>query len=154
MSVKTIEKPRELEKPVEILLIEDSPGDVRLTQEVLREGRINNHLNVVEDGERAIAFLRQKAPYNNAPLPDLVLLDLNLPRKNGQEVLEIIKGDATLKHIPVIVLTTSQAEEDILNAYELQANCYINKPSDLDQFIKVVKSIEDFWLTIVQLPPR
>lgn len=154
MSVNTIEKPVNIEKPIEILLIEDSPGDVRLTQEVLREGRINNHLNVVEDGERAIAFLRQKAPYNNAPLPDLVLLDLNLPRKNGQEVLEIIKGDAALKHIPVIVLTTSQAEEDVLTAYELQANCYINKPSDLDQFIKVVKSIEDFWLTIVQLPPR
>lgn len=140
--------------PIEILLVEDNPGDVRLTQEVLREGKVRNHLNVVEDGEKAIAFLRREAIYAQAPHPDLILLDLNLPRKDGREVLEIIKADTLLKRIPVIILTTSRAQEDILQAYDLHANCYIAKPIDLDQFINVVKTIEEFWLTIVKLPPE
>lgn len=143
---------RNVVKPIEILLVEDNPGDIRLTQEVLKEGKIRNHLNVVEDGEKAIAFLQRTEPYLQAPHPDLVLLDLNLPRRNGLEVLKIIKTDPLLKHIPVIVFTTSQAEEDIINAYNLYANCYITKPIDLGQFITSVKSIEDFWLTIVKLP--
>lgn len=139
-------------KPIEILLVEDNPGDIRLTQEVLKEGKIRNHLNVVEDGEKAIAFLQRREPYVQAPHPDLILLDLNLPRRNGLEVLKIIKTDPRLKHIPVVVFTTSQAEEDIVSAYQLYANCYITKPIDLGQFIRSVKSIEDFWLTIVKLP--
>jgi CheY-like chemotaxis protein len=139
-------------KIIEILLVEDNPGDIRLTQEVLKEGKIYNHLNVVEDGEKAIAFLNRIEPYINAPLPDLILLDLNLPRRNGLEVLGIIKTNEALKHIPVVVFTTSQAEEDITSAYNLHANCYITKPIDLEQFTKSVKSIEDFWLSIVKLP--
>lgn len=139
-------------KALEILLIEDNPGDVRLTQEVLLEGNICNHLNTVEDGVKAIAFLRKIPPYTQAPHPDLIILDLNLPKKGGQEVLEVIKVDEQLKRIPVIVLTTSRAEEDIIRAYNLHANCYISKPIDLDEFIKVVKSIEEFWLKIVKLP--
>ncbi len=139
-------------KTVEILLVEDNPGDIRLTQEVLKEGKIHNHLNVVEDGEQAIAFLYHIEPYSHAPLPDLILLDLNLPRRNGLEVLRMIKTNDTLKHIPVVIFTTSEAEEDIMSAYNLYANCYITKPIDLEQFIKSVKSIEDFWLTIVKLP--
>ncbi len=139
-------------KEIEILLVEDNPGDIRLTQEVLKEGKIYNHLNVVEDGEKAIAFLNRSEPYSNAPLPDLILLDLNLPRKNGLEVLRMIKTNETLKHIPVVVFTTSQAEEDIMSAYNLYANCYITKPIDLEQFTKSVKSIEDFWLNTVTLP--
>lgn len=139
-------------KTVEILLVEDNPGDIRLTQEVLKEGRILNHLYVVEDGEQAIAFLNRIEPYSDAPLPDLILLDLNLPRRNGLEVLRMIKTNEALKHIPVVVFTTSQAEEDIMSAYNLYANCYITKPIDLEQFIKSVKSIEDFWLTIAKLP--
>lgn len=139
-------------KPIEILLVEDNPGDVRLTQEILRDGHIQNHLSVVEDGMKAIVFLRKEPPYTNAPHPDLILLDLNLPRKGGQEVLEMIKADQHLKRIPVVVLTTSLAEEDIIRAYNLHANCYIPKPIDLDRFIRVIKAIEDFWLTIVQLP--
>jgi CheY-like chemotaxis protein len=139
-------------KPIEILLVEDNPGDVRLTQEVLREGKIRNHLNVVEDGEKAIAFLNRAAPYHQAPHPNLILLDLNLPRRNGLEVLKIIKTDAALKHIPVVVFTTSQAEEDIMNAYNHYANCYITKPIDLEQFIKSVRYIEDFWLSMAKLP--
>jgi CheY-like chemotaxis protein len=139
-------------KIIEILLVEDNPGDIRLTQEVLKEGKIHNHLNVVEDGEKAIAFLNRIEPYINAPLPDLILLDLNLPRRNGLEVLGIIKTNEALKHIPVVVFTTSQAEEDITSAYNLHANCYITKPIDLEQFTKSVKSIEDFWLSIVKLP--
>lgn len=141
-------------KPIEILLVEDNPGDVRLTQEVLQDGNINNHLNVVEDGVKAIAFLKQAPPYAYAPCPDLILLDLNLPRKGGQEVLKVIKADERLKRIPVVILTTSLAEEDIIRAYNLHANCYIAKPIDLDQFIKVIKSIEEFWLTIVKLPSK
>lgn len=139
-------------KVIEILLIEDNPGDVRLTQEVLKEGKISNHLNVVEDGAQAIDFLHRHGRFAHAPRPDLILLDLNLPRKNGREVLAEIKLNTDLKRIPVVVLTTSQAEEDVLQVYDLNANCYIVKPIDLEQFIKVVRSIEQFWLTIVKLP--
>ena len=140
--------------PIEILLVEDSPGDIRLTQEVLKGGKIHNNLSVVEDGVQAIAFLNQVVPYTHAPQPDLILLDLNLPKKDGREVLEVIKADQKLRRIPVIILTTSRAEEDITRAYDLHANCYIAKPIDLDQFIRVIKLIEEFWLTIVKLPPE
>ena len=139
-------------RPIEILLVEDNPGDIRLTQEVLKDGKIHNHLSIAEDGVQALAFLQQQPPYDDAPHPDLILLDLNLPKKGGQEVLEVIKADQRLRRIPVIILTTSLAEEDIVRAYNLHANCYIVKPINLDQFIKVVKSIEEFWLTIVKLP--
>lgn len=141
-------------RPIEILLVEDNPGDVRLTQEALKDGKVRNNLHVVEDGVAAMAFMRQEGQYANVPRPDLILLDLNLPRKDGREVLAEIKADEGLKRIPVIVLTTSQAEEDICKAYGLNANCYIAKPVDLDQFITVIKSIEDFWLTIVKLPSK
>ena len=137
--------------PVEILLVEDNPGDVRLTVEALREGKVLNHLHVSRDGVEALAFLRREDPYVDAPRPDLILLDLNLPRKDGREVLAEIKADRHLRHIPVVVLTTSQAEQDIAHSYELNANCYVAKPVDLDQFIHVVRSIEDFWLTVVTL---
>ena len=139
-------------KPVEILLIEDNPGDARLVLEALRDAKVHNHLTWVADGEEALALLRREGKYATALRPDLILLDLNLPRKDGRELLAEIKADDKLKRVPVVVLTTSQAEEDILKAYNLNANCYITKPVDLDQFIKVVKSIEDFWLTIVKLP--
>ncbi len=139
-------------RTIEILLVEDNPGDIRLTQEVLKEGKIHNHLNVVEDGEQAIAFLNHVEPYTVAPLPDLILLDLNLPQRNGLEVLRMIKTDEKLKHIPVIIFTTSEAEEDVAGAYDLYANCYITKPIELEQFIKSIQSIEDFWLTLVKLP--
>ncbi len=139
-------------RPIQILLVEDNPGDVRLTQEVLKEGKVHNHLSVVQDGVEAMLFLRRQGPYGEAPHPDLVLLDLNLPKKDGREVLMEIKSDDELKCIPVVILTTSQAEEDILKAYSLHGNCYITKPVDLNQFIKVIKSIEEFWLTIVKLP--
>jgi chemotaxis family two-component system response regulator Rcp1 len=135
--------------PIEILLVEDNPADVRLTQEALREGKVKNNLSVARDGEEALAFLRREG----APRPDLILLDLNLPRRDGREVLKEIKDDPQLRMIPVVVLTTSAAEGDILKSYSLHANCYITKPVDLDQFITVVKSIDDFWLTIVRLPP-
>jgi len=137
---------------IEILLVEDSPGDQRLTKEALKEGKINNNLYIVEDGEEAIAFLRKQEPFKKVPKPDLILLDLNLPKMNGQEVLKIIKADEKLKRIPVVILTTSQADEDILNAYNLNANCYITKPVDFDQFIHVVNKIQEFWFTIVKLP--
>ncbi len=140
--------------PIEILLVEDSAGDVRLTKEVLDEASVHNTLQVVQDGVEAMAFLRREGVYADAPAPDLILLDLNLPRKTGHEVLAEIKQDPALKRIPVVVLTTSVAERDILEAYGLHANCYITKPIDLDRFIHVVKSIEDFWLTIVKLPPH
>lgn len=143
---------RALGRPVEILLVEDNPGDVRLTAECLREGRVLNNLSVVEDGVQALAFLRHEGAYASEPRPDLILLDLNLPKKDGREVLAVIKSDPGLRRIPVVVLTTSQAEEDILKSYDLNANCYITKPVTLDQFMAVVKSIEDFWLTIVTLP--
>lgn len=139
-------------RPIEILLVEDNPGDVRLTQEALREAEVINHLNVARDGVEAIAYLRGEGQYVNFPRPDLILLDLNLPRKDGREVLEEIKNDAKLKTIPVVVLTTSNAEEDIAKSYTLHANCYISKPVDLDHFINVIQKIEDFWLTVVQLP--
>jgi chemotaxis family two-component system response regulator Rcp1 len=135
-----------------ILLVEDNPGDVRLTMEALKEGKILNEVSVVSDGVEALAFLHREGGYAGAARPDLILLDLNLPKKDGREVLEEIKGDDDLKKIPVVVLTTSAAERDILKAYNLHANCYIAKPVDLDQFIRVVQSIEDFWLTIVRLP--
>ena len=140
-------------RPIEILLVEDNPGDVRLTREVLKEGKLLINLRAVEDGVEALAFLRREGKYADATRPDLILLDLNLPKKDGREVLAVIKADEHLRRIPVVVLTVSQAEEDILKSYNLNANCYISKPVDLDQFIRVVKSIEDFWLTIVKLPP-
>jgi CheY-like chemotaxis protein len=139
---------------IEILLVEDNPGDVRLTQEALTARKLPNRLHVVEDGQQAMQFLRHEAPYADAPSPDLVLLDLNLPKKNGREVLAEIKHDSTLQKIPVVVLSTSRADEDVYGAYQLNANWYVTKPVDLDQFIKVVKSIEDFWLKIVSLPPK
>ncbi len=139
-------------RSIEVLLVEDNPGDVRLTKEALREGKVRNNLYVVEDGVEAMAFLRREGRFEGAVRPDLVLLDLNLPRKDGREVLEEMKGDASLRNIPVVVLTSSQAEQDILRAYDLHANCYVTKPVDLDQFITVVQSIESFWFTIVKLP--
>jgi two-component system response regulator len=141
-------------KPIEVLLVEDNPGDVRLTREALKGGKIWSHLHVVEDGVEALAFVRQQGSYANAPRPDLILLDLNLPKIDGREVLSNLKADENLKRIPVVILTTSQAEEDILKAYNLNANCYITKPVDFDQFLKVVRVIEEFWLTIVKLPSR
>ena len=142
-----------LAKPVEILLVEDSPGDVDLTREALADSKLVNRLHVVEDGEEAMAFLRQQGRHADAVRPDVVLLDLNLPRKDGREVLEEIKADDDLKTIPVVVLTTSRADEDIVRTYKLHANCYITKPVDVHQFFAVVKSVEDFWLTVVKLPP-
>jgi CheY-like chemotaxis protein len=139
-------------RPIEILLVEDNPGDVRLTQEALKEGKMLNILNVVGDGAQALAYLRQEEQYTEAKRPDVILLDLNLPKKNGREVLVEVKSDANLKRIPVVVLTTSQDEIDILKSYDLHANAYITKPVDLDQFVKVVQSFEDFWLSIVKLP--
>ena len=141
-------------KPVEVLLVEDNPGDVRLTREALKDSKVLNKLHVVEDGEAALAFLRQEGAYANAPRPDLILLDLNMPRKDGREVLSIIKADENLKQIPVVILTTSDSEEDILKSYNLNANCYVTKPVDFEKFIMVVKAIEEFWLTIVKLPSR
>lgn len=138
---------------VHVLLVEDNPADVRLTREVLAEGKLVNHLHVVGDGEQAMDFLHRRPPYSDAPRPHLVLLDLNLPRKDGREVLAEMKTDATLKSIPVVVLTTSRSDQDILASYNLHANCYVSKPVDLLQFMDVIRSIEDFWLTIVRLPP-
>jgi two-component system, chemotaxis family, response regulator Rcp1 len=137
---------------VEILLVEDNPADARLTREVFEGGRLSTHLNVVSDGEQALAFLRREGIYESAPRPKLVLLDLNLPRKDGREVLEELKSDPRLCRIPVIVLTTSAAQTDIMRAYELQANCFITKPLDLDEYFAVVRSIEDFWLATARLP--
>lgn len=137
---------------IEILLVEDNPGDQRLTLEALKENKINNNISIVEDGEAAIAFLKREHIYQNAPRPDLILLDLNLPKKNGREVLEEIKADPNLKRIPVVILTTSQAEEDILKAYDLNANCYITKPVDFDNFTNIIKKTEEFWFSIVKLP--
>ncbi len=141
-------------RPVEILLVEDSPSDAELTVEALHDARVHNHLNVVEDGVQAIAFLRQQGRYGQAPRPDLIMLDLNLPRKDGREVLAEIKTDESLKAIPVVVLTTSHADQDVLQAYHLHANCYITKPIDFEQFLEVVRSIESFWLLAVTLPPK
>ena len=139
-------------KPVEILLVEDNPADVRLMKEALKDAKMRNNLHVVEDGVDAMAYLRREGKYSNAVSPDIVLLDLNLPKKSGIEVLQEIKGDENLKKTPVVILTTSKSEEDIVKSYNLHANCYITKPVDLDQFMKVVKTTEDFWLTIVKLP--
>ncbi len=140
--------------PIEVLLVEDNPGDAQLTRIALEDSKISIHLNVVEDGVEAMAFLRKQEKYVKAVHPDIVLLDLNLPRKDGREVLAEIKADEKLRRIPVVVLTTSQAEEDILKAYNLCANCYITKPVDFDQFVKIVQSIENFWFAIVKLPPE
>lgn len=139
-------------RAIEILLVEDNPGDVRLTIEGLKESKVRNNLHVASDGVEAMAFLRREGQHASAVRPDLILLDLNLPRMDGREVLAELKSDPKLKTIPVVVLTTSNAEQDVLRSYELQANCYITKPVDLEKFISVVKSIEDFWFTIVTLP--
>jgi two-component system, chemotaxis family, response regulator Rcp1 len=139
-------------KTIEILLVEDNPGDARLTREAFNEGRLLNNLTVVGDGVEALAYLRQQGKYVESTRPDLVLLDLNLPKKDGREVLAELKADERLKTIPVVVLTTSDAKEDVTRAYGSHANCYITKPVDLDQFLRVVQSIESFWLTLVKLP--
>ena len=141
-----------LGRPIEILLVEDNPGDVRLTRETLREFEQPNRLSVAKDGVEALAFLRREGPYVNATRPDLILLDLNLPKKDGREVLAEIKTDNQLKRIPVVVLTTSNAEQDVLEMYDLRANCYITKSVDLDQFRAVIRALEQFWFTIVRLP--
>ena len=138
--------------PVDILLVEDNLGDIRLTQEALKAGKVLNNLFSVRDGIEALEFLRRAGKYAAAPRPDIILLDLNLPRMDGRELLAEIKNDPDLKRIPVVILTTSKAEEDILRTYNLHANCYITKPVDLHQFIQVVQSIEDFWFTVVKLP--
>ena len=140
-------------RPIEILLVEDSPSDTELTLEALKDFKVRNHVSVVEDGVQALQFLRRQGPYAEAARPDLIMLDLNLPRKDGREVLAAIKGDDSLKLIPIVVLTTSRADQDILHAYQLNANCYINKPVDFNQFLEVVRSIEAFWLYVVTLPP-
>lgn len=142
------------EKPVDILLVEDNPGDVRLTIEALKEGKVRNTLNVARDGAEALDYLFRRGKYQNASRPDIILLDLNLPKKDGREVLSEIKADATLRRIPVVVLTTSRAEEDILKTYDLHVNCYITKPVDMNQFIDVVRAIDTFWFSIVQLPEK
>jgi len=141
-------------RPVEVLLVEDNPGDVRLAIEALREGKVHVRMSVASDGVEALEFLRRQGRFAQAPRPDLILLDLNMPRKDGREVLAELKADDELKRIPVVVLTTSKAEEDILKTYDLNANCYITKPVDLQQFMHVVRSIQDFWLTVVKLPPE
>jgi len=140
--------------PIEILLVEDNPGDVRLTQEALRDAKVQNHMSVASDGDQALAFLRREGEHGDAPRPDLILLDLKLPRRSGREVLAIIKDDPDLRCIPVVILTSSSAHEDILKSYDHHANCYITKPVDFDQFMRVVRSIEDFWLQVVKLPPK
>ena len=140
--------------PIEILLVEDNPGDVRLTKEALKEGKVYSNLHTVKDGVEAMEFLRRQGKFKDVPRPDIILLDLNLPRKDGREVLEEIKSDEMFKRIPVVVLTTSKAEEDVLRTYNLHANCYVTKPVDLEKFMVVVKSIDVFWLTVVTLPPN
>jgi len=141
-------------RPIEILLVEDSPSDTELTVEALHDAKLRNNLNAVEDGVQAIEFLRRQGKFANAPRPDLIMLDLNLPRKDGREVLAEIKADDDLKTIPIVVLTTSKAEKDILQAYQLNANCYIKKPVDFTEFLNVIRSIEAFWLFVVTLPPK
>lgn len=142
----------EVNMPIEVLLVEDNPGDVQLTRIALEDSKISVNLNVARDGVEAMAFLRKQQTYTGMPTPDIILLDLNLPRKDGREVLAEIKADEALRRIPVVVLTTSGAEEDVLRAYNLCANCYITKPVDFDQFVKIVQSIENFWFTVVKLP--
>jgi chemotaxis family two-component system response regulator Rcp1 len=141
-------------RPIEILLVEDNLGDVRLTIEALKEGKVLNKLNVVKDGVEAMDFFHKQGKFSKAVRPDLILLDLNLPRKDGREVLAEIKSDPNLRRIPVVILTTSKSEQDILKTYDLHANCYITKPVDLSQFLEVIQSVKDFWLTIVNLPPN
>jgi CheY-like chemotaxis protein len=141
-------------QPIEILLIEDNPGDARLTIEAMREAKVRNRIHVVEDGVEAMEFLRRQGRHSAALRPDLILLDLNLPRKDGREVLAEVKADPDLKRIPVVVLTTSRAEEDVLRAYDLHANCYVTKPVDLEQFMKIVKQIDEFWVKVVTLPRK
>ena len=141
-------------RPIDILLIEDNPHDVRLTMEAFKDAKVSNNLTVAADGEEALKVLRREGEYAGSPRPDLILLDLNLPKKSGREVLEEIKRDPDLLRIPVVVLTTSENEKDILRAYELHVNAYITKPVDLDQFIKIVEAVEDFWLTVVKFPPK
>jgi len=141
-------------RTIDILMVEDDPGDVRLTREALKGSKLLHSLNVVEDGVAALDYLRKAGPYREAVRPDLVLLDLNLPKKDGREVLAAMKQDEALRAIPVVILTTSQAEEDVLRAYNLNANCYVTKPVDFDQFMRIVRTIEDFWLNVVTLPPK
>lgn len=141
-------------KPIEMLLVEDSPADVLITREALSQAKVRNHMHVAEDGVEAMAYLHRIEPYTHAVRPDLIVLDLNLPRKNGREVLAEIKGDPDLASIPVVVLTTSKADEDVVRAYNLHANCYVVKPLDFASFVDVVRSIEHFWLSIVTLPPE
>ncbi len=141
-------------RPIQILLVEDNPGDVRLTKEALKEAKVRNTLHVAMDGEEAIAFLKREGKYAGAVRPDVIMLDLNLPKKGGLEVLRDIKADEALKRIPVVIVTTSSAEQDIVRSYNLHANCYVTKPVDLGQFLEVVKAIDSFWLTIVKLPPN
>jgi two-component system, chemotaxis family, response regulator Rcp1 len=148
------ESPTDVGEPIEILMVDDSMGDVRLAQVALEEARVRNRLSVVNDGEQAMAFLRREDGYADAPRPDLVLLDLNMPRMDGREVLAQIKGDPDLRSIPVVVLTTSEAEADIVKAYDLHANAYITKPVDLEAFLDAVRVVEEFWLTVVRLPQR
>lgn len=139
---------------VEILMVEDNPADIRLTQEAFKDAKVLNSMHTVGDGVEAMAFLRQEGKYSGSPRPDLILLDLNLPKKDGREVLAEIKQDPSLKRIPVVILTTSDDEKDVLKAYDLHVNAYVKKPVDLDQFIKVVEAVEDFWLTVVKLPEK
>lgn len=139
-------------EPVEILLVEDNPGDTRLTIEALKESKINNTLNTVDDGNQALAYLKKEGDYKDAKTPDLILLDLDLPNMNGRDLLEIIKADPKLRRIPVVILTISESDKDVLHSYDMQANAYVRKPIDLDQFVKVVHSIEDFWFTVVKYP--
>jgi len=141
-------------KDVEILLVEDNPGDIRLTKEALKEGKVKNKLYIVKDGMEALNFLKRKGEFSKVPRPDLILLDLNLPKKDGRDVLKEIKMNDDLKRIPVVILTTSKDEEDVIKTYNLHANAYITKPVDLDQFINVIKTIDDFWLSVVKLPPN
>jgi len=141
-------------RSIEILLVEDNPGDARLTIEAMREAKVRNRMHVVEDGVEAMAFLRRQGRFGEAPRPDLILLDLNLPRKDGREVLAEVKADPALKRIPVVILTTSRAEEDVLRAYDLHANCYVTKPVDLAQFMKIVSQIDEFWVKVVTLPRK
>jgi len=144
----------ESSRSIEILLVEDNPGDARLTIEAMREAKVRNRMHVVEDGVEAMEFLRRQGRYGDAPRPDLILLDLNLPRKDGREVLAEVKADPALKRIPVVILTTSRAEEDVLRAYDLHANCYVTKPVDLAQFMKIVSQIDEFWVKVVTLPGK
>jgi CheY-like chemotaxis protein len=146
--------PEESSLPIEVLLVEDDPGDVLMTQEAFDEHKVRNKLNVVHDGEEALSYLRREGPFADAPRPDLILLDLNLPRVDGREVLQVIKNDEDLRRIPVVVLTTSQADEDILRSYSLHANAYVTKPVDFERFIAVVRQIDEFFVSVVKLPPK